>query len=112
LPLVNPLIALAAASLSVLSFRYGFVDAQRRRVHAAFRHYLAPDLVNQLAANPQRLRLGGETRMISVMFSDIRGFTSISETFKSNPEGLSRLINRGFLTPMTHAHHGASGHDR
>jgi adenylate cyclase len=101
LPLVNPLIALAAASLSVFSFRYGFVDAQRRRVHAAFRHYLAPDLVNQLAANPQRLRLGGETRMISVMFSDIRGFTSISETFKSNPEGLSRLINRGFLTPMT-----------
>jgi adenylate cyclase len=101
LPLVNPLIALAAASLSVLLFRYGFVDAQRRRVHAAFRHYLAPDLVNQLAANPQRLRLGGETRMISVMFSDIRGFTSISETFKSNPEGLSRLINRGFLTPMT-----------
>jgi adenylate cyclase len=47
------------------------------------------------------LRLGGETRAISVMFSDIRGFTSISESFKSNPEGLSRLINHGFLTPMT-----------
>jgi adenylate cyclase len=101
LPLINPLIALAAASLSVLLFRYGFIDLQRRRISAAFRHYLAPDLVNQLAANPQQLRLGGETRMISVMFSDIRGFTSISETFKSNPEGLSRLINRGFLTPMT-----------
>ncbi|HVH82069.1 MAG TPA: adenylate/guanylate cyclase domain-containing protein, partial [Stellaceae bacterium] len=101
LTMVNPLIALAAGSLSVLSYRYGFVDLQRRRVQAAFRHYLAPDLVNQLAANPQRLRLGGETRMISIMFSDIRGFTSISETFKSNPEGLSRLINRGFLTPMT-----------
>jgi adenylate cyclase len=102
LPLVNPMIALAAASLSVLLFRYGFVDLQRRRIHSAFRHYLAPDLVNQLAANPQQLKLGGETRTISVMFSDIRGFTSISETFKSNPEGLSRLINRGFLTPMTH----------
>jgi adenylate cyclase len=101
LPLVNPLLALAAASLSVLLFRYGFVDLQRRRVHAAFRHYLAPDLVNQLAANAQQLQLGGETREISVMFSDIRGFTSISESFKSNPEGLSRLINRGFLSPMT-----------
>ncbi|HWB50729.1 MAG TPA: adenylate/guanylate cyclase domain-containing protein [Stellaceae bacterium] len=101
LPLVNPMIALAAASLGVLSFRYGFVDAQRRRVHAAFRHYLAPDLVNRLAANAQQLRLGGETRTISVMFSDIRGFTSISESFKANPEGLSRLINRGFLSPMT-----------
>jgi len=102
LPLVSPMIALAAASLSVLLFRYGFVDLQRRRIHSAFRHYLAPDLVNQLAANPRQLKLGGETRTISVMFSDIRGFTSISETFKSNPEGLSRLINRGFLTPMTH----------
>ena len=36
--------------------------------------------------------------MLSVMFSDIRGFTSISESFKSNPQGLSRLINRGFLS--------------
>jgi len=101
LPLVNPLIALLIASISVVAFRYGFVDRQRRRVHTAFRHYLAPDLVNQLAANPGQLKLGGETRTISVMFSDIRGFTSISETFKSDPEGLSRLINRGFLTPMT-----------
>jgi adenylate cyclase len=101
LPFINPLIALGTASVAVLSFRYGFVEAQRRRVHAAFRHYLAPDLVNQLAANADRLRLGGETRTITVMFGDIRGFTSISETFKANPEGLSRLINRGFLSPMT-----------
>jgi adenylate cyclase len=109
LPLVNPLIALAAASLSALLFRYGFVDQQRRRIQAAFRHYLAPELVNRLANDPRQLRLGGETRTISVMFSDIRGFTSISEQFKSNPEGLSRLINEGFLTPMTNlimAHHG------
>jgi adenylate cyclase len=101
LPVVNPLIALAAAALSALLFRYGFVDQQRRRVQVAFRHYLAPELVNQLAANPQHLKLGGDTRTITVMFSDIRGFTSISEQYKSNPEGLSRLINRGFLTPMT-----------
>jgi adenylate cyclase len=109
LPMTEPLIALAATSLSVLLFRYGFVDLQRRRIQLAFRHYLAPDLVTRLAANPQQLRLGGETRTISIMFSDIRGFTSISETFKSNPEGLSRLINRGFLTPMTRlimAHQG------
>jgi adenylate cyclase len=101
LPIINPLIALVVASIGVIAFRYGFVDRQRRQVQAAFRHYLAPDLVNQLAANPGQLKLGGETRTISVMFSDIRGFTSIAETFKSNPEGLSRLINRGFLTPMT-----------
>ncbi|MBV8778963.1 MAG: adenylate/guanylate cyclase domain-containing protein [Alphaproteobacteria bacterium] len=108
-PLVSPLTALAAASLTVLLFRYGFVDLQRRRIQAAFRHYLAPELVNQLAADPQQLKLGGDTRVISVMFSDIRGFTSISQTFKSNPEGLSRLINRGFLTPMTRLIMGRRG---
>jgi adenylate cyclase len=101
LPFVAPVAALLAATACVLLFRYGFVDRQRRLVQTAFRHYLAPDLVNQLAANPERLQLGGETRMLTIMFSDIRGFTSISETFKSNPQGLSRLINRGFLSPMT-----------
>jgi adenylate cyclase len=101
LPLVNPVLALAAATAGVLLLRYGFVDRQRRVIQGIFRHYLAPDLVNQLAAHPERLQLGGETRMLSIMFSDIRGFTTISESFKSNPQGLSRLINRGFLSPMT-----------
>jgi len=101
LSFVNPAISLIAATLTVLLFRYGLVDVQRRRVQAAFRHYLAPDLVDELAQHPERLQLGGETRALTVMFSDIRGFTSISETFKSNPQGLSRLINRGFLSPMT-----------
>src|SRR4029077_11998646 len=101
LPLINPVFALGAATATVLLFRYALVDRRRRGIQGAFRHYLAPDLVNALAANPERLQLGGETRMLSVMFSDIRGFTSISEEFKSNPQGLSRLINRGFLSPMT-----------
>jgi adenylate cyclase len=101
LPLVGPGIALGAAIAGVLLFRYGFVDQQRRLIQSAFRHYLAPDLVNALAAHPERLQLGGETRMLTLMFSDIRGFTAISEQFKANPQGLSRLINRGFLSPMT-----------
>ena len=101
LPLAGPGIALTAAAAGVLLFRYGVVDQQRRQVQLAFRHYLAPELVNALAAHPDRLQLGGETRMLSVMFSDIRGFTAISEQFKVNPQALSRLINRGFLSPMT-----------
>ena len=101
LAVVNPTIALVAAVASVLLFRYSVVDRQRRQIHSAFGHYLAPDLVNALASNPAQLRLGGETRSLTLMFSDIRGFTSISETFKVNPEALSRLINEGFLSPMT-----------
>jgi adenylate cyclase len=103
LPVVAPIASLTAATGGVLLFRYGFVDRQRRFVQAAFRHYLAPDLVNALAAHPERLQLGGDTRMLSIMFCDIRGFTAISEGFKSNPQALSRLINRGFLSPMTKA---------
>ncbi|HTT79313.1 MAG TPA: adenylate/guanylate cyclase domain-containing protein [Stellaceae bacterium] len=109
LPVSAPTSALTAATGGVVLFCYGFVDRQRRFIQAAFRHYLAPDLVNALAAHPERMQLGGETRMLTIMFSDIRGFTAISERYKANPQALSRLINRGFLSPMTNvimAQHG------
>ena len=57
-------------------------------------------MVNVLAAHPERLQLGGELREMTFLFCDVRGFTSISEQFKANPQGLTHLINR-FLTPMT-----------
>ena len=101
LPAVMPLTALAAAAAGVLLFRYGFVDRQRRWVQAAFRQYLAPALVEELAARLERLQIGGQNRTLTVMFADLRGFTAISEAYKRNPEGLGRLINRGFLSPMT-----------
>ncbi len=100
LPAVTPVVALAAAMASVLLFRYWVVDRDGRLVKSAFRHYLAPEMVNLLAAHPERLKLGGETREMTMLFCDVRGFTSISESFKSNPQGLTKLINR-FLTPMT-----------
>ena len=101
LPLVWPIIALIAAMGAILLFRYGVVDREGRYIMAAFQHYLAPEFVKMLATQPERLRLGGEAREISILFSDIRDFTSISERFKKNPDGLSRLINRGFLSPMS-----------
>jgi len=57
-------------------------------------------LVEQLAQSPEKLVLGGEEREMTIMFSDVRGFTTISETFKNDPQGLTRLMNR-FLTPLT-----------
>lgn len=73
-------------------------EAARRQVRNAFSHYMSPALVEQLAAEPDRLRLGGEMREMTLLFCDVRGFTTVSEMFDA--EGLTRLINR-FLTPMT-----------
>ena len=73
-------------------------DRERAFVRGAFGRYLSPTLVERLAANPQALALGGEERELTVLFSDIRGFTSMSE--KMNPTELTALLN-GFLTPMT-----------
>ena len=70
------------------------------QIKRQFEHYLAPAMVKKLQKDPSLLKLGGETKTMTFMFSDIRGFTPISEKYKSNPEGLTKLINR-FLTRMT-----------
>ena len=77
-------------------------EAQKRQVRGAFSQYLSPALVEQLAAHPERLVLGGETREMTFLFCDVRGFTSISEQFSDDPAGLTSLINR-LLTPLTSA---------
>jgi adenylate cyclase len=73
-------------------------ERERRRVRGAFSQYMSPALVEQLAEDPSKLKLGGEMRDMTLLFCDIRGFTTISEQFDA--EGLTRFINR-FLTPMT-----------
>ena len=76
-------------------------DAQeKKQVRTAFSQYLSPDLVEQLAENPDQLRLGGETKRMTLLFCDVRGFTTISEKYKADPQGLTKLINR-LLTPLT-----------
>ncbi len=72
----------------------------RQQIKKQFEHYLDPRMVKKLQNNPSLLKLGGETRTMTFMFSDIRGFTPISEKYKGNPAGLTKLINR-FLTQMT-----------
>jgi adenylate cyclase len=75
-------------------------EQQKKQVRGAFAQYLSPAMVEQLAKDPDSLQLGGEMRTMTLLFSDIRGFTTISEQFRGNPVGLVDLINR-FLTPMT-----------
>ncbi|MGC6535545.1 MAG: CHASE2 domain-containing protein [Parvibaculales bacterium] len=73
---------------------------ERREVRNAFQYYLAPDMVKQIANDPEKLKLGGETRDLTILFCDIRGFTSISEAFADAPEKLTHVINI-FLTGLS-----------
>src|ERR1700754_1790985 len=97
-----PLLSTTAIYLTLIFSSFVREQAQRRQIRSAFGQYLSPALVEQLAQSPEKLVLGGEEREMTILFSDVRGFTTISESFKHDPQGLTRLMNR-FLTPLTNA---------
>jgi adenylate cyclase len=97
---VTPSMGAFAVYLSGSLLGYLRTEGEKRRVRGQFSQYMSPELVDQLAKEPDRLKLGGETRNMTILFCDLRGFTTISEQFKTDPQGLTVLINR-FLTPMT-----------
>ncbi len=97
-----PLLSTTAIYLTLIFASFVREQAQRRQIRSAFGQYLSPALVEQLAQSPEKLVLGGEEREMTIMFSDVRGFTTISESYKSDPQGLTALMNR-FLTPLTNA---------
>jgi adenylate cyclase len=97
-----PLLSTTAIYLTLIFSSFVREQAQRRQIRSAFGQYLSPALVEQLAQSPEKLVLGGEEREMTIMFSDVRGFTSISESYKHDPQGLTALMNR-FLTPLTNA---------
>jgi adenylate cyclase len=99
--LLDPVIPCLTVLLIYLSsslIGYLRTEAERKQVKGAFSRYMSPALVDQLAKHPEKLQLGGEMRVMTFHFCDIRGFTTISEQF--DPHGLTQFINR-FLTPMT-----------
>jgi adenylate cyclase len=97
-----PLVSTTAIYLTLIFASFVREQAQRKQIRGQFAQYMSPVLVEQLAQSPERLRLGGEEREMTIMFSDVRGFTTISESYKSDPQGLTALMNR-FLTPLTNA---------
>jgi adenylate cyclase len=95
---VYPTISLTAIYLAGTSFVFLRTERERNRVRNAFSHYMAPALVERLAGDPSRLKLGGETRDMTLLFSDVRGFTTISEGLDA--EELTRFLN-GLFTPLS-----------
>ncbi|MDF1726469.1 MAG: adenylate/guanylate cyclase domain-containing protein [Sulfitobacter sp.] len=104
-----PTFTVVLIAIFMSTINYLREERQRRQIRGAFGQYVSPDLVNQLQEDPDRLILGGERRPLSILFSDVRGFTTISESFKDNPAGLTELMNR-FLTVLSNAilHHGGT----
>ncbi|MDR6668999.1 adenylate/guanylate cyclase domain-containing protein [Rhizobium sp. 1399] len=97
---LGPTVAFVAVAFGQAAFDYTEERRQKRQITLAFAQYISPDLVKRLSNDPSQLKLGGERRTLSVLFSDVRGFTTIAETMKDDPEQLTALINR-LLTPLS-----------
>ena len=73
---------------------------QKQQIKKQFGSYLSPAMVEKLQKNPELLKLGGDTRELSIMFTDVRGFTTISEHYGKDVQGLTKIMNR-YMTAMT-----------
>lgn len=98
LPLIAPLFCFMISVFAFIIVKYGLEGHQKRFIKTAFRQYLSPAVIDSLIANPYKLKLGGEKRHISIFFSDIQSFTSLSE--KLEAEKLAEILNE-YLTNMT-----------
>lgn len=97
---LGPVVAYVSVAFGQAAFDYAEERRNKRQIIRAFAQYISPDLVRRLSNDPSQLKLGGERRTLSVLFSDVRGFTTIAETLKDDPEQLTGLINR-LLTPLS-----------
>jgi adenylate cyclase/guanylate cyclase len=98
LPLSEPFIAGAAALAAMIGYRFIVADRDRRLLQKSFALYLAPHVINRMLTSNKLPELGGETRNVTVFFSDIEGFSLIAE--KMSPDALMSLMN-GYLSAMT-----------
>lgn len=109
---VAPVIALAVGAgfvfTCVYAYRFVVEDRTKRRIKHAFGRFLAPSLVERLSEGDEALRLGGESRRVTIMFTDIAGYTTLSEGLRGKPEQLVDVLNRYFtvLTGVVERHQG------
>ena len=96
--MIYPVLTMLTIYLVITVYRYVTEEREKKKIRGAFQYYLTASVVNEILKDPSKLKLGGDKKHLSVMFSDIRGFTTISE--KLSPEELVRLLNE-YLTAMT-----------
>jgi adenylate cyclase len=95
-------VAVTITSFHAIFNRFVKEFSLKQQIKKQFGTYLSPDMVERLQRNPGLLQLGGETRELSIMFTDVRGFTTISEHYGQDVQGLTRIMNR-YMTAMTRA---------
>ena len=95
-------LAIAIIYMHIYTAKYISEFLQKQQIKKQFGTYLSPDLVARLQRQPELLKLGGESRELSIMFTDVRGFTTISEHYGEDVQGLTSIMNR-YMTVMTRA---------
>jgi adenylate cyclase len=98
LNITYPLVALAILYTSLTIYKYMTEERERKKIKRAFSYYVSPAVADEMSKHPEKLKLGGDRKELSVLFSDIRGFTTIAEGL--TPEDLVHLLNE-YLTVMT-----------
>jgi len=98
LPIMTPVLTLFLAAVGQSAYKFVEVAREKNHIRHAFNHYLSTDVINEILDDPSRLRLGGEKRELTAMFTDVKGFSTISETL--DPEELVKLLNR-YLSEMS-----------
>jgi adenylate cyclase len=93
-----PCLEIIAMGFITTIYKYMTEELERKKLKGAFQHYLSPEVINQMLEHPEEMQLGGVRRELTVLFSDVRGFTTISESL--SPERLCELMN-DYFTPMT-----------
>ena len=98
LNLIYPTLTMMTIYLGITVYRYMTEEKEKKKIRGAFQYYLTSSVINEMLKDPSKLKLGGDKKNLTVLFSDIRGFTSFSETM--TPEQLVHLLNE-YLTAMT-----------
>ena len=94
------IVAIALIYMHVYTVKFVSEFLQKQQIKKQFGTYLSPAMVEKLQKNPELLKLGGESRELSIMFTDVRGFTTISEHYGEDVQGLTKIMNR-YMTAMT-----------